>query len=69
MAVAFLMCAAPSAQGAGWKRVTTPDQAGGPSGRTARDGSVTLRLSGRTISAKATKGGYTPAARRLRARG
>ena len=44
-------------------------RAAGASGLTARNGTVTLRLPGRTLTAKATKSGYTPAARRLRARG
>jgi hypothetical protein len=42
--------------------------AGGVSGATARDGSVTLRLAGRAITARATKPGYTSATRRLRVR-
>ena len=42
--------------------------AGGVSGATARDGSVTLRLEGRSVTARATKSGYTSAARRLRVR-
>ena len=42
--------------------------AGGVSGATARDGSVTLRLAGRAVTARATKSGYTSATRRLRVR-
>lgn len=42
--------------------------AGGASGATARDGSVTLRLAGRAVTARATKAGYTSATRRLRDR-
>ena len=44
-------------------------RAGGASGLTAQNGSVTLRLPGRTVTARATKQGYTAAQRRLRARG
>lgn len=42
--------------------------AGGASGATARDGSVTIRLAGRAVTARATKPGYTSATRRLRVR-
>jgi hypothetical protein len=42
--------------------------AGGASGTTGRDGDVTLRIPGRAITARATKAGYTSAARPLRAR-
>jgi hypothetical protein len=42
--------------------------AGGASGATGRDGGVTLRVPGRTVTARATKAGYTSATRRLRAR-
>jgi len=43
-------------------------KAGGESGDTARDGSVTLRVPGRALTARATKAGYTAAARRMRVR-
>jgi hypothetical protein len=42
--------------------------AGGVSGATARDGSVTLRLPGRAVIARAAKAGYASASRRLRVR-
>jgi hypothetical protein len=42
--------------------------AGNESGATGRDGAVTLRLPGRTVTARATKAGYTSATRRLRVR-
>jgi hypothetical protein len=38
------------------------------SGTPARDGSVTLRLAGSAVTARATKAGYTSASRRLRVR-
>ena len=40
----------------------------GASGRTTRDGRVTLRLPGQAVTVKAAKPGYTAAQRRLRAR-
>ncbi len=40
---------------------------GGISGRTAQNGTVTLALPGKSASATATKGAYTPGAVRLRA--
>ena len=43
-------------------------RAGGASGLTALDGSVTLRLPGRALTATATRSGYTAAHRRLPAR-
>lgn len=42
--------------------------AGGASGLTAQDGSVTLRLPGQAVTVKAAKRGYTAAQRRLGAR-
>lgn len=41
---------------------------GGTAGTTNRSGRVELRLPGRTVTARASKRGYTPAAKRLRAR-
>jgi hypothetical protein len=43
-------------------------KAGGASGLTAPDGSVTLRLAGRAITVRAGKRGYTAAQLRLRPR-
>jgi hypothetical protein len=43
-------------------------RAGGKAGRTDRQGRVELRLPGRTVTARASKRGYTTVAKRLRAR-